>query len=116
MAEWSAECSSDSDSENLFVAIGEQFKSKNLVQFLSSIRGGEEDQPECMKNVKRKKFNKKVKAVSEPSKQEHEIGASDTTPTDMRSPLSTGSRELQHTYQQQRFASCYVPPRIYVCL
>lgn len=106
MAKWSAECSSDSEWENLYVAIGEQFKSKNLTQVLSSIRG-EKAELECVRKVKRKKLSKKVSVVGEPSRQEYDMEASDTTPTDVRSPLSTGSRELQHAYQQQRFAgSC----------
>ena len=108
MAEWKAECSSDSECENLFVAIGEQFRARDFVHVLSRIRDGE-TKLECMKNVKRKKLSKKVEVVSESLKQEHDMEpASDTTPTDMRSPLSTGSsRELQHAYQQQRFTeSC----------
>ena len=106
MAEWRAECSSDSECENLFVAIGGQFKSRDLVQVLSRFRDGE-TKLECMNNVKRKKLSRKVDVVSEPVKQEQDMEASDTTPTDMRSPLSGGGRELQHAYQQQRFAeSC----------
>ena len=117
MAEWKAECSSDSECENLLVAIGEQFKSKELVQVLSSMRA-EQNKLNCVKNIKRKKMSKKVKVVGdrvgESWKQEHDMGASDTTPTDMRSPLSAGSRDLQHTlhHQQQRFATYGVHPRI----
>lgn len=103
MAEWSAECSSDSDCENFFLALGEQFKSDSLVQILSSIRS-EENQLDCVKNLKRKKLSKKVNVVIEQSRQGYDMGASDTTPTDLRSPLSTGSREMQHAHQQQRFA------------
>ena len=106
MAEWAAECSSDSECENLFVAIGGQFKLKNLEQVLSSIRDGE-DALECMKNVRRKKLSKKVEVASEPVKQERDTEASDTTPSDhdMYSPVSTKRRELKHAYQQQRFAA-----------
>ena len=105
MAEWSAQCSSDSECENLFVAIGEQFKTRDLKQVLSSVRDGE-TKLECLRNVKRRKFSKKVNVVGEVSKQEHDMQASDTTPTDMQSPLSSGGRELQYTHQQQRFAVC----------
>ena len=106
MAGWAAECSSDSECENLFVAIGGQFKLKNLEQVLSSIRDGE-DALECMKNVRRKKLSKKVEVASEPVKQERDTEASDTTPSDhdMYSPVSTKRRELKHAYQQQRFAA-----------
>ena len=104
MAKWSAECSSDSECENLFVAIRKQFKSSSLVQVLSGMRG-EDTGLECIRNVKRKKLSKKVNVAGVSSKQQEcEMEASDTTPTDVRSPLSTGSRELQHNHQQQRFA------------
>lgn len=99
MAEWSDQCSSDSECENLFVAIGEQFKTKDLKQVLSS-------ELECLRNVKRRKLSKKVNVVGEVSRQEHDMQASDTTPTDMHSPLSTGGRELQHAHQRPRFAEC----------
>ena len=105
MAEWGAECSSDSESENLFVAISKQFKSKDLKQVLSSLRD-KEAKLECLKNIKRKKLRKKVNVVGEVSKQEHDVQASESTPTDMNSPpLSSSIKELQHTQQQQRFAN-----------
>ena len=104
MAEWTTECSSDSESENLYAAIGGQFKLKNLEQVLSSIRDGEATL-ECMKNVRRKKLSNKVEVANEPVKQELDMEASDTTPSDMHSPISTKNRELKHMYQQQRFAA-----------
>jgi len=103
MAEWSAECSSDSDCENFLMALREQFKSKDLAQVLSNIHSAE-DKLECMKSVKRKKWSKRMVAIIEPSRQEQDTGASDTTPSEMRSPLSTSSREPQNIQQQQRFA------------
>ena len=114
MADWKAECSSDSECENLFMAIGEQFRTRDLVQVLSSVRD-KGTKLECMRNVKRKKLSKKVNVVRESLRQEHDIErASDTTPTDMRSPLSAGSsRELQHAYQQQRFTESCTPIHLY---
>jgi len=100
--DWSVQCSSDSDGEQFFQALGEHFKSQVKGQYFQTSRERVDMKLDCIKTVKRKKRSKKHFTASRLPKPDQEIGASDSTPSDMRSPLSSGGREPPQ-YQQQRF-------------
>jgi len=97
-ADWSVECSSDSDGEQFFQALGEHFKSQVKGQYIQTPRERVDMKLDCIMNIKRKKRSKKQHAVGKP---DLDIGASDSTLSDMRSPLSSGGREPPQNIQQR---------------
>ncbi|XP_065893572.1 uncharacterized protein [Dysidea avara] len=106
-ADWSVECSSDSDGEQFFQALGEHFKSQVKGHYFQTSRERADIKLDCIKNVKRKKRSKKQYAVGRLPKPDQDIGASDSTPSDMRSPLSSGGREPPQNQQQRRNLSAF---------
>jgi len=101
-ANWNVECSSDSDGEQFFQALGEHFKSQVKEQYFQTSCERVDMKLDCIKTVKRKKRSKKHCRVGRSSKPDQDIGASDSTPSEMRSPLSSSGREPPQN-QQQRF-------------